>query len=117
MSNNPKVKLFKNSDNAPTIEYWIDVDVNHLPDYDVTSSGPIPQTTNSDGHFAIPVNVVEAASGNQVLTVDLGTLGIDPEEGTIDVELFDGPTKIGNEVVAAESAEESSRPIGSIMLD
>ncbi len=117
MSVTPTLNLFVNSD-EPQPYYWLDVVVDTEEGYSLISHEVIPTTPSPGEEFHIDVNIQESGDGDNPtkLTIDLGTISLDPNDGEIHIHLLDAEKgDKGNGIVRAEEAQEATKPIPAIM--
>lgn len=82
----------------------------------ILSHGTVPEEANCDGEAHVDVNVDTPDNGAQTIEIIFGELDIDHEEGEIHVHLLDtSQTEVGGGVVITEDAQETTRPIDSVL--
>lgn len=102
-------------DSEPSPDYWVDVALPSGSGYSITGHNDVPEAPNEEDELHIEVRVAEGSSGNQSITVDIGMVEIDPEDGLIVIHLMkDIETEVGGGNVLTQNATETTRPIPNL---
>ncbi len=111
MAISPTLNLYVNSD-EPQLYYWLDVVLNPEDGYSLVSHETVPTTPSPGEEFHIDVNIQESGEGDNPtkLTIDLGTISLDPNDGEIHIHLLDAEKgDKGNGNVRVIEAKEATK--------
>ena len=107
----PELNLFMDSsEGAPY--YWLNVEIPTTSGYEITSHQSLPEAVNEQGEFHINIDLQTHSNGETIITVDIGQIEIDHQNGKFHVHLLNqSQTSLGNGIVKTKDATESTRPI------
>ena len=89
----------------------VGVDSGTFGDVKLLSHQGIPSTPESGYTFVVVVDTTEGSTGEDEIIIDLGTMGLHPEEGEVEIQLVDSQSQlIGKKKVRAEEAQKETRP-------
>ena len=107
----PTLNLFVDTSGTPY--YWMVVLIPGESDYEIDSSGPIPQLPSPGEEFHINVNLLPFTDGELSVQIDIGEIPLDAEDGEIHIHLVDQSfVRKGGGIVRADEAQEATKPIG-----
>lgn len=90
----------------------VGIDPGTFGDVKLVSCQGIPGEPESGYTFVVVIDTTEVTTGNTEIVIDLGTMGLHPEEGEVEIQLVDSQSQlIGKKKVRAEEAQKETRPI------